>query len=81
MYRIGSGTKFSETPIRAGKDLSIVSTRIRQVGEIGVLEQMNWPELAIKRTIFFASDQQSELKDELGPGLVKRHCYSKRSWQ
>ena len=47
MYRIGPGTKFVETPIRAGKDLSIVSTRIHQVGEIDVLEQVNWPELAI----------------------------------
>ena len=47
MYRIGPGTEFVETSIRAGKDLSIVSTRIHQVGEIDVLEQVNWPELAI----------------------------------
>jgi len=62
-----------ETPIRAGKDLSIVSTRIHQVGEVDVLEQVNWSELAIERAVFFASDQQCELKDELGSGLVNRH--------
>ena len=70
-----------ETSIRAGKNLSIVSTRIHQVGEVDVLEQVNWPELAIERAIFFASDQQCELKDKFGAGLVNRHCYSKRSWQ
>ena len=81
MYRIGPGTKIVETPIGAGKDLATVSTHVHQVGEIDVLEQVNWPKLAIVRAILFASDQQRELKDELGSGLVKRHCYSKRSWQ